>query len=286
MSSIRASVRRARPADREAVIRFTEHTYEWGDYIPMVWDRWFSEPGSEMLLGIVDKQPVALLHLVMVTSREAWCEGMRVDVECRRLGIAQRVVGNAISRAAKMGADTIRFITSADNAPVHRMAAYFGFQKVTSVCTYFARGLPPRPGIEKTSVDDLHTVKAFMERSEVLKAMDGLISHHWRFYKLTPNLLEEKLQAGLGRKVGQPGNIEAFALLDDGGGLGVSFIDGNRAALNNLVRGLRGEASGYKRKDIMVHAPADSQLDLLLPKVRMKLWDDEPVRWIYELNIE
>ena len=36
-------IRPARPEDRPAVERICAHTWEWGDYIPEVWEEWLAD---------------------------------------------------------------------------------------------------------------------------------------------------------------------------------------------------------------------------------------------------
>lgn len=287
VKSPRIYIRKARAADREAVMRFTEHTYEWGDYIPMVWENWFYEPGSELLVAVVEHQPVAILHLVMVSRDEAWLEGMRVDAECRRLGIATRLGRYSIKRAIMMGAETVRFVTTEDNTPIHHMAASLGFNKVMAVLPYFAKALPPKKELDKPAKSDLKDLLEFLSNSTVLKSMGGLVSTHWRFHRLTPEMIEEKLKAGMGRKVGTSGKIDAFALVDTGRGLEVSFIDGTPDALKILIRGLRGEGFiGYEHKGLMARLPEEEPVRSKLEQARLKPFAGEIPFWLYELKID
>ena len=72
-------IRAARASDREAVLAFSQHTWEWGDYIPLVWEHWLTEANGKLLVTVQNSRVVALGHVVITASKEAWLEGLRVD---------------------------------------------------------------------------------------------------------------------------------------------------------------------------------------------------------------
>jgi len=287
VDSLRINVRKAKMSDREAVLQFTEHTYEWGDYIPMVWDRWFAEPGSEMLIATVKGKPVSILHFVMISREEAWFEGMRVDAGCRRLGIAKRVIEYAIRKARLKGARILRFITASDNTPVHHMAAGLGFTRVASIITFYAKALPPRNTLQQPADSEMQAVDLFIRNSAVFKAMSGLFGTGWRFGELTPSFIQEKLHDGMGRQIVKAGALEAFAFIEMRMGLDINFIDGSPAALKKLVRGLRGEVSNdSEHPGVRAHLPDNPEIRSKMISAGLKPMDDEPPFWIYELNVK
>ena len=89
---MRISIRPARPEDRPAIERICAHTWEWGDYIPEVWDDWLAEGDrgeGHALVGEVEGFVVALSKVTLQTPDQVWLEGMRVDPDCRqRHGVA------------------------------------------------------------------------------------------------------------------------------------------------------------------------------------------------------
>ncbi len=81
-------IRPARSEDREAVLAFSSHTWDWGDYIEYVWDEWLHDPQGMLFVATSDGQPVGVAHIRMLNKTEAWLEGMRVAPAFRRQGIA------------------------------------------------------------------------------------------------------------------------------------------------------------------------------------------------------
>src|SRR5213082_2789620 len=58
-------IRPAQPEDREAVLAFCQHTWEWGDYIAFVWDEWLHDKQGVLFVATFDNQPVGIAHLQM-----------------------------------------------------------------------------------------------------------------------------------------------------------------------------------------------------------------------------
>src|SRR5436853_4874457 len=97
-------IRPARPEDREAVLAFCKHTWEWGDYIEYVWDEWLHDPQGVLFVATIDGRPVAISHLRMLSptsTPEAWLEGMRVDPAHRHQGLAIALDGAMMTEAKK-----------------------------------------------------------------------------------------------------------------------------------------------------------------------------------------
>ncbi len=100
----RPYIRAARADDRAAVFRFSQHTWEWGDYIPLVWKRWFTEADGRLLVTTISGQPVALGHVVMAAPGEAWLEGMRVDPAYRQTGLATAMTRRLLKETGQLEA--------------------------------------------------------------------------------------------------------------------------------------------------------------------------------------
>ncbi len=109
---MRVYIRAARTADREAVLRFSEHTWDWGDYLPFVWDRWLRERRGKLLVATIDRQPVAAAHVALAALGEGWLEGLRVDPAYRRQGIATVVTRRCLKETVKLGCRVVRFATA------------------------------------------------------------------------------------------------------------------------------------------------------------------------------
>jgi ribosomal protein S18 acetylase RimI-like enzyme len=288
-------VRDARAEDRDAVFAFCARTWgDAGDYIPEVWDDWLANPHGALLVGVVSEQPVALAHVLMATSDEAWISGVRVAPEARRQGVARALVSRALARAHEMGATVARMFTDLTNVPSQRLFEGFGFSKVAELDYYTgaalspdpqeaARQRPPRsaaeldPTIAETTVDTTEGALPFDARlatpgpaefarlwewlvqSNLTPFNGGLELHHWSARGLSEPSLREHLAAGDVIALEEWGATQALAIAtedtSDGAELEVRYIDGLSDAIGRLALLLRGEAHRRKLEQVWLWLP-------------------------------
>jgi len=282
--SKRPYIRRARPADKQAVLRFCQNTWEWGDYISQVWDRWLNEPGGKVLVVTVDSLLVAIGHIIMLTSGEAWLEGLRVDPAYRRMGIATRLIQRLLAEARTLRANTVRFITSSVNTPVHHLATKLRFTRVAVISPYKAGAEQVKTPLSKPEQWDLPCVLSFMQKSTMPAAMGGLYSTGWRFHSLSTEQLKFRMNKGQVRIIKNGENVSALAILEpgySGEGLLVVYIDGQPHALSTLALGLRAEAVKYEPQQVVVRLPDNSEVQNIFHSAGFQLQTEQPF-WIYQ----
>ena len=141
--------RDARPEDRDQVLEFTAHTWEYGDYIRYVFDDWLADPTGRFLVveDTAAGRVAASDKLTFLASGEAWFEGLRVHPAYRGHGLATRMQRYMIEEARRMGASIIRFLTLANNLTVHRKAYRDGFSRKFTVrfWSWSVEGAPAIP---------------------------------------------------------------------------------------------------------------------------------------------
>jgi GNAT superfamily N-acetyltransferase len=114
--------------DRDAVFALSARTWTNGDYIPLVWDDWLADAEGALIAGIDEgDQAIAIVKLVLAAPGEGWLEGVRVAPERRERGLGRALLGHVAEYAWATGLRTLRFVTYAGNAPMHRVAAACGF---------------------------------------------------------------------------------------------------------------------------------------------------------------
>lgn len=223
-------IRRARPEDKDAVLRFATHTWHGWDYIPRVWDDWLVAPDSVLLVvtpGIkasaadaVDADgaalwpdvPIAMTRVVMVTKEEAWLEGVRVDPRVRGMGVATDLQVAELGWAAAQGARVVRYVTGEDNEGSHRLGAKHGFRVVTAFRWYGwdedAEGATPPEAASVLPVPPELLVLprgaavgewwARTQSDETFRAAQGLFEiRSWAFAALTRERFVEQVARGL-----------------------------------------------------------------------------------------
>ena len=277
-------IRQARPVDKEAVFRFCENTWEWGDYILQVWDRWLDEPDSKLLVATIDSQPVAIGHMVMLAHGEAWLEGLRVDSAHRQVGLATRLTRRLLREAQILRAEVIRFTTSSLNTTVHRIATKLGFTRVTSIFPNQAEASKVKTPLRSPKQADLSLIISFLQNSTVFSAMGGLYSTGWRFHNLNLEQLQARLQKSQVRTVGEQENIGALAIIEPGypgEGLVATYIDGQSNALKTLALGLRSEAARYEPSQISARLPEIAKIQRAFRSAGFNLQTEHSF-WIYQ----
>lgn len=254
----RIYIRAAWAEDRETVLAFS-HLWGSGDYLPYVWDRWLVEQPGRLLVATAKRRPVAVAHVVMVSEGEAWLEGLRVDSNFRRQGIAARLTVRCIEEARTAGADIIRFTTASTNDPVHRMAGMLGFEKVVSFSRHKAPAARGGPVLALPKTEDARRLLLFLKDSSVMKAMGGLCNSGWRFQTLTEEVLRERIKRAMVRMLGNGNEIAALAINAPSyrsQGFVVSYADGDPEALRDLLFGLRAEASSNDPPELTAWLPS------------------------------
>lgn len=146
-------MRRATPADRDAVLAFASATWDGWDYIPHAWPVWIEARDGMLLVGepaepgAVDAdgeplppgRPVAVARVARTTPAEAWLEGIRVDPRVRGMDIATDLQVVELNAAASLGAKVVRYATGQHNEGSHRLGARHGFSVLASLRTWWSR---------------------------------------------------------------------------------------------------------------------------------------------------
>jgi len=88
-------IRKAIDSDKDAVLKFCQNTFSWGDYVEYVWDYWLKE---DNLLVYENSNPAGICH-VLTSRNQLWIEGIRVSPNYRR----QKIASQLISFSEKIG---------------------------------------------------------------------------------------------------------------------------------------------------------------------------------------
>ena len=284
----RPYIRAARAGDREAVYRFSQHTWEWGDYIPLVWERWLTEADGRLLVTTVSGQPVALGHVVMAAPGEAWLEGLRVDPEYRQTGLATAMTRRLLKETGQLDATVVRLATLASNTAMCRLATGLGFRKIGSIVFYQADATSGKgKAAIKASLKDLPRLLAFLKGSDGLSATAGLYSTAWRFHRLGADQLRRRLEQGMVRMTADGDGIGAAAILEPGyphEGLVVSYVDGRSDALVALALALRTEATASEPARVSARLPELAYIQQAFFEAGYRPQMESPL-WIFELAL-
>lgn len=195
-------VRRAREEDRAAVLAFCQQTWEWGDYIEYVWEQWLHDQRGALFVATMDEQPVGVAHLEMLNASEAWMEGMRVDPQFRKHGVASALFDAQISEATRRGAAIARLLTDSTNTAAIRLIERSKMRRTGSFAPYHAFPIDALAGRQRgldapvlATPADLDEVIEYLNHSNILPIMGGVYYRGFTAYSLTRELIAEKIDA-------------------------------------------------------------------------------------------
>lgn len=257
--------RPARPADKARVLDITAHTWEHGDYIAQVWDKWLADPHGELSVAELGGILVAIAKLSVLAPGELWMEGLRVASEYRRHGIAAAMAKHQLALARRIGGQTVRYATGHDNVASHTIAAQAGFRHVASwrqeIQAEVEPGASPPPVL---AASDWPALQAAFARAARAPQTGGLYEQDWRWYTLTPERLRAHLEAGqlsgLRRANGQLAAWAITSTPDDSEHLHVHYLRGQAGALARLAHALRQQAALAGKQGVYLNVPENETL--------------------------
>ena len=105
-------------SDKSSVLNFCTDTFSWGDYIKDVWDYWLTEEN----LFLIGKQfPVGMCH-VSFYKNQMWIEGIRIDPNFRRHGLASELIKHVELLAKEKHVSSSHMLIEAKNSSSLLMA--------------------------------------------------------------------------------------------------------------------------------------------------------------------
>jgi GNAT superfamily N-acetyltransferase len=289
------AIRMARACDKDAVLAFCEHTFYWGDYLPLVWDEWLSEEKGQLLVATLDDVPVGVARVVLLTPTEAWLEGLRVHPQYRRHGLAAQFLKHCLDVARQRGAQVARLATTSTNAAVHKTTERAGMHRVAAAWPLEAEALAAdetAPCLSRLTVRDWPWTSERITNGVLLAEMGGLYGAGWAWQQLTAAKLRFHLERGQVLALRDSnGAINAAAIIadadEDWKALPVAYVDGTNRHAEILARGLRQYAASLCLEKVEVAIPAASPLCQTFANAGYQPeMEAEAEIWIYELDLK
>lgn len=117
-------IREAIEDDKINILKFCENTFSWGDYIADVWDYWQTERN----LFVFEKNfPIGICHAVFL-KEHVWIEGIRINPEFKRQGIASKLVKHVESLAIEKQIHSSLMLIDTQNKPSLEMSENLGYR--------------------------------------------------------------------------------------------------------------------------------------------------------------
>jgi GNAT superfamily N-acetyltransferase len=293
------TIRPARPDDRPAMERICAHTWEWGDYVPEVWDDWLAGEASSRaegrsmagpaIVGEMAGQVVALSKITFQTPDQVWLEGMRVDPKFRRRGVAGRFLDYSLAYAREHGARVVRMGTGGQNTVVHTLMARAGMERVGAYVLRNAQPLTPGPQLTILAAEQASQVAAFLRDSPVLDDAHGLYNFDWVWQELSAERVAYLLESGqMAARLAADGTMTALATIHFVSGartMWVGFADGQASAVAELAMAIRVHAAQAGAEGVSTMLPDLSWLREAFGAAGYGPGDWEGELWIFERRL-
>ncbi|QBD79912.1 GNAT family N-acetyltransferase [Ktedonosporobacter rubrisoli] len=256
-------VRVARAEDREAVLAFCQDTWDWGDYIDMVWEEWLNDPQGQLLVASVDGVPVALSHMQMLTETDAWLEGLRVHPDYRRQGLAKALNDALLVEAMRRGATYARLAIHAENQRSIEITERNFWRRAGGFILYSAPAVATTSEAqERTQLAtpaDLEEIIDYLNMSNIFPSVGGLYYVDYRGYSISDALLQKHIEEQHVYLLRRWDRLDGLAIAEPATrrkGLSLGYIDGTAIESISLIAyDLRHRAADLQMENVLAYAP-------------------------------
>lgn len=288
-----SEIRPARPEDREPILAFCRDTWEWGDYIDLVWDTWLNDPAGRLFAATIDEQPIGICHMRMMTSVDAWLEGLRVHPDYRHLGIARQLNEAALLEAMRRNATYARLMIDSTNTRSIQISESAHMRRVAGVALFTVKPFAvPTRAQEETQLatsEDLDEIIDYLNVSNIFPLTGGLYYVTYAAYPITSEMLEEKIAAQQVYLLRRWNRLDGLAIAEPRDEhwdkhISVGYIDGTTIEAISLIGyDLRRRLPELKLESARVYVP-----DLVLPREAFTALEynwDGTTYYIYERGL-
>ena len=253
-------VRKARSSDREAVFKFCEKTWSWGDYVPRVWDRWLRQKNSRVFVATINRVPIGISHLSIDKPREVWLSGARTDPDYRRMGVATAITETCLEYAKNKGAKVARLVTESDNVAAQALLQKLEFQPVTEFGEMVTENITEEESRNSRWAKKNETVATwnFLQTSETYRKTTGLYTVLYQWFSLGKQDLKqfvEKRRAIVHEN--ESCRVNGLTLVDDATArewqentMQTCYIDGDYDATLDMIKFLKNHCRNLGVKKI------------------------------------
>jgi len=271
-------VRKARGSDREAVFKFCEKTWSWGDYIPEVWDKWLKEKSGRVFIATTDGVPVGITHLSIDKPHEVWLGGARTDPNYRRMGVATAITQKCLDYAKRKGAKVARLTTESDNIVAQAVIKKLGFKPTAEFVEMTTENIAEEENSTNSKWAEESEADAalnYLQTSESYRKAAGLYTTLFHWFSLEKHDLKrfvEQRKAIL--HLSERGEIDGLTLIDDATArewhentMQTCIMDGDYNAVFDMIKFLKSHCHALDVKKIYGftcnHKPITTALEKL-----------------------
>ena len=189
-------IRKAQSLDKDRVLKFCKDTFEWGDYIGTVWDFWLTDTSGVLLVAdnpdsrTSNYDPVAISHISVCQNDLLWIEGIRVDKNHRKKGIATHLLQYMVKYGVEKGLCESCALIAHSNTYSRKIFEKQGFSQ-TCIYAYYNVKIKKKLKSANSSLvlkyaclGDVQLVYDYLNSSQIHLEKNNRYFNEWRFFKL------------------------------------------------------------------------------------------------------
>jgi GNAT superfamily N-acetyltransferase len=278
-------VRPAQLEDKTAVLSFCQHTWsDTEDYIAAVWDQWMAEPSGQILVAVLEDQPVAITRVVQLSKHEGWWEALRVDPKYRGRGLVRHLDPAIEHYFRAKGISIIRCCVASWNSTVPAMIQRRGYQPLACYLEYSAEAIEAPIGeLNQLRESDRAVVVQLIDQSHGTAPLFVCRGAKWQ--RLNIEVLQERLQAGKVWGYWQGSELQGVLIQSHlesaDSALWVGWIGGTVVGLPGLLKKMRHLAFHLEYPQVSGFFPKTSYLQSVLGQVGYSASPTDEF-WVYE----
>ena len=182
----RFTIRRVQQNDKATILKFCEHTFDWGDYISNVWDQWLNEKQARLFTATMNNKPIGIMRVTLQKPREAWLQAARIDPQHRRKGVATELTKACLQWAKERGVTIFRLGTDSDNIVAQKVLTKLKFTRVSDFLIMECEDLQvgEYENCRWAQTSDLDNIWSFLKASNIFKASSHLYTRIFEWISL------------------------------------------------------------------------------------------------------
>lgn len=246
------------PEDKEEILSFTSNTWEWGDYIPEVFDEWLDPKNGDFIKAVLDGKIVGISHIGYLSDWEAWLEGLRVHPDYRGIGIGTFILDASLEilkeKKIKVARNAITSTNTASQNLVRKRAFELVGEFLSSSRKTHRKDIS---GLREAEIRDIEKLlKISQEEARDNPSLRKVGAYwSWEWQELSYSSIERMIKGAL---VLVDQDVRGFGVIrESSDDIEVSSLYGDSKVIEEII--LYGLNLGYKKgiSDCMVVIPKD-----------------------------
>ncbi|MCX7795850.1 MAG: GNAT family N-acetyltransferase [bacterium] len=277
---------KVKPEDREEILSFTSNTWNWGDYIPEVFNEWLDPKNGDFIKVLLDNKIVGISHIGYLSNWETWLEGLRVHPDYRHIGAGTFILDSTLELLREKGIKVARNAIISTNVASQNLVKKRSFKCVGEFLLFSRKGEKiDVKGLRKAEAKDIEKLLniAKEDAKENLSLKNVGAYWRWEWQELSYSALERMINNAL---VLTDQEMSGFGVIrESNDDIEVSSLYGDPKIIEKVM--LYGLNLGYETgiSECAVIIPKDWKYKDIVERLNFKPSYDENMFFIFEKSI-